>query len=70
MGLTGMTAGKWRKRYREPGLEGLHDELGPGRPLTYEDDKVVEVITQGSLEVMRSSVAEQVLASPAMLVNP
>ncbi len=31
MGLTGMTVGKWRKRYRELGLEGLHDELRPGR---------------------------------------
>ena len=29
MGLTGMTVGKWRKRYRELGLEGLHDELRP-----------------------------------------
>lgn len=44
MGLTGMTVGKWRKRYRELGLEGLHDELRPGRPRTYEDDKVAEVI--------------------------
>jgi putative transposase len=42
MGLTGMTVGKWRKRYRELGLEGLHDELRPGRPRTYEDDKVAE----------------------------
>ena len=40
MGLTGMTVGKWRKRYRALGLEGLHDELRPGRPRTYEDDKV------------------------------
>jgi putative transposase len=39
MGVTGMTAGKWRTRYRELGLEGLHDELHPGRPCTYEDDK-------------------------------
>ncbi len=44
MGLTGMRVGKWRKRYRELGLEGLHDELRPGRPRTYEDDKVAEVI--------------------------
>ncbi|MCP9860375.1 helix-turn-helix domain-containing protein, partial [Cyanobium sp. Cruz-8H5] len=36
MGLTGMTVGKWRKRYREFGIEGLHDELRPGRPRTYE----------------------------------
>ncbi|MFZ9753854.1 MAG: helix-turn-helix domain-containing protein [Cyanobium sp.] len=42
MGLTGMTIGKWRKRYRELGLEGPHDELRPGRPCTYEDDKVAE----------------------------
>jgi putative transposase len=32
MGVTGMTVSKWRKRYRELGLEGLHDELRPGRP--------------------------------------
>ena len=38
MGLTGLTVGKWRKRYRELGLEGLHDELRPGRPRTDEDD--------------------------------
>jgi transposase-like protein len=46
MGLTGMTVGKWRKRYRELGLEGLHDELRPGRPCTYEDDTVAEVINR------------------------
>jgi len=46
MGLTGMTVGKWRKRYRELGFEGLHDELRPGRPRTYEDDKVAEVINR------------------------
>ena len=41
-----MTVGKWRKRYRELGLEGLHDELRPGRPRTYEDDTVAEVINR------------------------
>jgi putative transposase len=46
MGLTGLTVGKWRKRYRELGLEGLHDELRPGRPRTYADDKVAEVINR------------------------
>ncbi len=46
MGLSGMTVGKWRKRYRERGLEGLHDELRPGRPRTYEDDTVAEVINR------------------------
>jgi len=46
MGLSGMTVGKWRKRYRELGLAGLHDELRPGRPRTYEDDQVAEVINR------------------------
>ena len=46
MGVTGMTVGKWRRRYRDLGLEGLHDELRPGRPRTYEDDKVAEVINR------------------------
>ena len=46
MGLAGMTVGKWRKRYLELGLEGLHDELRPGRPRTYEDDTVAEVINR------------------------
>ena len=46
MGLTGMTVGKWRKRYRALGLEGLHDDLRPGRPRTYEDDTVAEVINR------------------------
>ncbi len=46
MGLRGMTVGKWRKRYLDLGLEGLHDELRPGRPRTYEDDKVAEVINR------------------------
>ena len=46
MGLTGMTVGKWRKRYRELGLEGLHDELRPGRPRTYADVTVAEVINR------------------------
>ena len=46
MGLTGMTVGKWRKRYRELGLEELHDELRPCRPRTYEDDTVAEVINR------------------------
>ena len=46
MGLTGMTVGKWRKRYRGLGLEGLQDELRPDRPRTYEDDKVAELINR------------------------
>ena len=46
MGLTRMTIGKWRKRHRDLDLEGLHDELRPGRPRTYEDHKAAEVINR------------------------
>jgi hypothetical protein len=46
MGVTGMTVGIWRKRYREFGIEVLHDELRPGRPLTYDDVKVAAVINR------------------------
>ncbi|MEB3270891.1 MAG: helix-turn-helix domain-containing protein [Synechococcus sp.] len=53
MGLMGTTVGKWRKRYRDLGLEGLYDELGPGRPRTYEDDKVTEVINRALVAMAR-----------------
>ena len=50
MGLTGMTVGKRRKRYRVLGLEGLHDKLHLGRPHTYEDDKVAEGDQSGTAD--------------------
>ena len=44
VGLSRPSVGKWRKRYSEKGLEGLHDELRPGRPRTVSDEKVAELI--------------------------
>jgi putative transposase len=44
--VRGSTVGKWRQRYLDQGIEGLHDELRPGRPRTYEDDQVAEVINR------------------------
>jgi hypothetical protein len=41
-----MTVGKWCNCYGELGLEGLHDELRPGRPRSHEDDKMVELINR------------------------
>ena len=40
------TVGKLRQRYLHLGIKGLHDELRRGRPRTYEDDKVAEVINR------------------------
>jgi len=37
--LNPATVGKWRKRYRLQGVEGLHDELRAGRPRTHEDER-------------------------------
>ncbi len=44
MGLTHVTVGKWRKRYLENGVEGLHDELRAGRPRSFDDERIAEVI--------------------------
>jgi putative transposase len=46
MRLNKNTVGKWRKRYIEFGIEGLHDELRSGRPRSYEDEQVAEVINR------------------------
>ena len=42
--LSQFTVGKWRRRFLTQGLEGLHDQLRPGRPRTHEDERVAEVI--------------------------
>ena len=45
--MTGVTVCKWLKRYRELGLEGLHDQLRPGpHHPTSEVDQMVEVINR------------------------
>ena len=45
-GVRGSTVGKWRQRYLDLGIKGLHDELRPGRPRTHEDDTVAEGINR------------------------
>jgi putative transposase len=35
---------KWRQRYLQQGLSGLHDELRPGRPRSISDEKVAVLI--------------------------
>jgi putative transposase len=45
LGLSQPTVGKWRKRYLEHGLQGLHDELRPGRPRSIEDERIATLIT-------------------------
>ena len=42
--LNAMTVGRWRRRYLEHGVDGLHDELRAGRPRTHDDERVADVI--------------------------
>jgi putative transposase len=44
IGLSQATVGKWRSRFLERGLEGLHDELRPGRPRSIRDEKVAQLL--------------------------
>jgi putative transposase len=34
----------WRKRFLEQGIQGLHDELEPGRPRSISNEQVAELI--------------------------
>jgi len=46
MKLSNATVGKWRRRYRQLGIEGLHEELRAGRPRSLDDERVAEVINK------------------------
>lgn len=40
------TVSHWRRRYRQHGIEGLHDELRSGRPRSIGDEQVAELINK------------------------
>ena len=43
-GVTNDTVGKWRRRFLKDRVEGLLDEMRPGRPRTIDDDQIAAVI--------------------------
>jgi transposase len=43
-GVSAPVVSHWRRRYRERGLAGLHDELRPGHPRTHDDEQVAELV--------------------------
>jgi putative transposase len=44
LGLTKATVGKWRRRFLEQDVSGLHDELRPGRPHPISDERVAQLV--------------------------
>ncbi len=44
VGQSDSTVRKWKDRYRECGMEGLHDEYSKGRPRTYGDEEVARLL--------------------------
>jgi len=46
LGCTRSTVGKWRGRFAEKGIDGLHDEPRPGKPRSITDEDVERVIVK------------------------
>lgn len=44
LGVTNATVGKWRRRFLEQDVTGLHDELRPGRPRSVSDERVAGLV--------------------------
>jgi putative transposase len=44
LGLANATVGKWRRRFLEQDVTGLHDELRPGRPRPISDERVAQLV--------------------------
>jgi transposase len=70
--LTRATIGKWRARFLERRINGLYDELRPGKPRTIDDERVAELIkttlhtkpADGSTHWSVRAVAAQTSISP------
>ena len=44
LGYTNATVGKWRRRFIERRINGLYDEVRPGKPRSIDDERVAELI--------------------------
>src|ERR687892_769679 len=44
-GTTNATVGKWRRRFVARRVEGLHDELRPGKPRSIDDERIAQLLT-------------------------
>jgi putative transposase len=74
VGLSMQAVCKWRRRYTEHGLSGLHDELRPGRPRSISDEEVATLVRKtlqtkpkdGTHWTVRSIAKEAELSRPAV----
>jgi putative transposase len=72
--LSHQMVSKWRKRYLQQGIQGLHDELRPGRPRSISDDEIAMVIRKtiqtkphdGTHWTIRSVAKETDLSRPTV----
>jgi len=46
LGLSTSSVVKWRRRFIEQGIQGLHDELRPGRPRSISDEEVASMLNK------------------------
>jgi putative transposase len=51
------TVGKWRQRFVEHRIQGLYDELRPGRPRSISDEKVASLLHRTLRSKMYSAAA-------------
>jgi putative transposase len=70
--LTRATVGKWRNRFLERRINGLYDEVRPGKPRTIDDERVAQLIhktlhtkpADGSTHWSVRSIAAETSISP------
>ena len=74
LSLSAQSVSKWRQRYLRYGIQGLHDELRPGRPRSISDDKVATLVRKtletkpkdGTHWSLRSMARETRLSHPTV----
>ena len=72
--LSAQSVCKWRQRYLQQGISGLHDELRPGRPRSVSDEQVATLIRKtlntkpkdGTHWTIRSMAKETELSRPTV----
>src|SRR6266851_3094441 len=56
LGADENTVGKWRRRFAERRIEGLHDEPRPGAPRQLAERQAVELVQDGAMEALADAV--------------